>query len=127
LLEKSIEQHSTDTRIPSIETKGVFIQIIVQVLSAYGSLVSTEQPSFLQRGNSVNNRHKNMGRFSNRCNIYFLIDVLQALKFVVTTPTVGANFGTKLHNIANEWYQAIRNNSWSDQAECATDKGLWLK
>ena len=56
----------------------------------------------------MNTRHKNMSRISGRGKVYFLMNIFQAFKFVVTAPTIGAHFGAKLHDIANEWYQAIR-------------------
>ena len=56
----------------------------------------------------MNTRHKNMGRTTGRDDVYFFMDIPQSIKFVVTTPAVGAHFGTTLHDLTNEWYQAFR-------------------
>ncbi len=56
----------------------------------------------------MNTWHKNMGRIIGRGKVYFFMDITQAPKFIVTSPAVGTHFGTTLHYLANEWYQALR-------------------
>ena len=56
----------------------------------------------------MNTWHKNMGRVSGRRKVNFIMNIPQALKFVVTAPAVCVHFRTKLRDISNKWYQALR-------------------
>jgi len=79
--EKPIEQFSARAGGSTIEPKGIFIEVIVQMLMAYSSLMGSDQPSLHQGRHSVTEMQAPKGSWGNP--LYF--EILH----LVVTPVKG--------------------------------------
>ena len=57
------EQFSSAARISSIEAEGELVQVVIQMLPAYGTLVRAQKPSLQQRCHQMNSRQQLRRRF----------------------------------------------------------------
>jgi hypothetical protein len=58
LFHEPVEQQPTRARCAAVKSKGVFVQIIVQVIRTDRSLMSAQQPPLQQRGNPIRPRQQ---------------------------------------------------------------------
>jgi hypothetical protein len=61
LFDQAEEKLSAVPGFPSIEPEGEFVQVVLQVLVADGTLVGSEEPAFQQRGHAMYSREKLAG------------------------------------------------------------------
>jgi len=65
LLEEPVEQFPARAGGSTIESKGIFIEVIVQMLMTYSSLMASDQPSLNQGRHSVTERQAPKGSWGN--------------------------------------------------------------
>src|SRR6266566_4226374 len=68
LLHQPVEQQAARAGCAAVETKGEFVEVIVQMVWPYRALVRTEQPSFEQGSDSIDTRRKILSQFSGGSN-----------------------------------------------------------
>jgi len=90
---------------PAVESKSVFIQIIVQVRILHGSLVSPQQPSLQQRCDSVGQWKKVVPQVWNLAND--LVLVTQSCQTVVSPPAIRMHFRARLNHLLNSRFEAF--------------------
>jgi len=86
LLEKPVEQLPARAGGPAIEPKVIFIEVIVQMLMAYSSLMGSDQPSLNQGRYSVTERQEIVSHIS--ILTHDLMNVAQMLQPIVSAPVV---------------------------------------
>ena len=102
LFDKAAEHETPTSRRPSVEAEREFFQVRLEVFRRHRSLVGAEDPSFEQTGDSMDTRHRNVGRVPGRREYRSLMQVSALAYSVVAPPAVGTDPGTGLDDIANE-------------------------
>ncbi len=88
VLEEPVEQETTRSRTPSVETERVFIQVIVEMLPAHSPLVGSKQPALQQRSHPVDTWHQLVRWFVMLAQNGDLMRVALCLDAVVGRPPV---------------------------------------
>ena len=118
LLNKSIKQFASRFGSSTIEAESKFIQIIVQMRYLNGSLMSSQQPSFQQRNNSIGQRQK---IFTNiRCLADNLMSITQLTQLLISIPIVcmdyGIRFNAFLYSIVQTFCGSISHSLKADSS-----------
>ena len=103
--DQPVKEQPAGSGCPAVESKSVFIQIVVQVRTLYGSLVSSQQPSLQQRCDSVGQWQEvvtEVGGFAND-----LVLVAQSFQPVVSTPAIRMDLRSGLDHLLHSRFEAL--------------------
>ena len=103
LLHQPIEQQAARAGCTAVETKGEFVEVIVQMVWPYRALVRTKQPSFEQGSNSIDTRQKILSQFSGGSN--HLVFVAQGLQSAIARPAIGLDASAWLYGLSDSRLQ----------------------
>jgi len=106
LLNQAKEKFSTGPRCPSVKSKRIFVQIVVQVGCTWSPLMCSLQPPLQQRSHPIHQRQQVLPDVSGLTGN----EVLVALggQSSITTPAISANYTTRLHTLLYSRYQTRR-------------------
>src|SRR5215472_7403122 len=107
LLGESPEGFSSAPRIPSVETKREFIQVVVEVLPADRTLVGAQQPPLQQRGYQMNARQQVRRRFLPSLQEGDTVPVALSFQGIVSRPAVGMNQTAGLNGVLHKGHEAL--------------------
>ena len=103
LLHQPVEQQTARPGGAAVETKGEFVEVIVQMVWAYRALVSAEQPPLEQGSNSIDPRQQILSRFNGRSNN--LVFVAQGLQSAIALPAIGLDASAWLDGLLDSRLQ----------------------
>ena len=86
----------------TVESKGKFVEIGVQMRGCDRSLMRAEQPAFEPRSNAMHPWHGNVCRIAAAGNVGHPVPVSLSEKAVITFPAVGGNFRAGLSRYADK-------------------------
>ena len=92
---------------------------------ANGTLMSSYQPAFQQRGYTVNARQSHMGRITRLRKNNFLMGVTIASKGIIAFPTISQNDRSRKDHLTNKAYKAISTHVW-DMTQSYASKAFWF-
>ena len=103
LLHQPVEQQSARPGGAAVETKGEFVEVIVQMIWAYRALVSAEQPPLEQGSNSIDPRQQILSQLIGGSN--HLVFVAQGLQSAIARPAIGLDAGAWLDGLLDSRLQ----------------------
>src|SRR6516165_5885524 len=106
LLHQAEEELASMRRRSAVETEREFVQVVVQMLRAVGALVSSQKPSFHQRGDTVDARHQFVRLTSAPLYVADLVSVPLFVQTLVSQPAVGVDHRTLDDGLPDEGKQA---------------------
>jgi len=105
LLDHSVEELTSGAGSSAIESKGKFIEVIVQVRTTNRSLMGSQQPSFQQRSCPMSQGQQvfsGFGGFS-----YHSMNVSQGSQLTITCPIISANQAARLHGFLDRLRETL--------------------
>src|SRR6516162_4829575 len=108
LLHQAEEELASMRRRSTVETEREFVQVVVQMLRADRALVSSQKPSFHQRGDTVDARHQFVGPVTTAFYVADPVSVSLFLHALVSQPAVGVDHRTLDDRLLDEGRQAWR-------------------
>ena len=103
LLNQTIEKFPSGSTCPSVEAKGKFVQIIIQVRGTNRSLMCPLQPSFQQRSDQVHQRQQIFSNISRNADSNMPITCIR--QWCVTGPAICAYYTSRDYALLYSWYQ----------------------
>ena len=107
LLDEPKEQLAPVAGRPAIEPEREFIQVVVQMLMTYGSLMRPQKPAFQQRHHTMDPRQKIRGRLLLTPQDRHLMGIALLRQAPIGVPTVGMNYTPGFHRRFHKRQQTI--------------------
>ena len=117
---------ATVRRGPTVEAKDKLVEVVVQVLGAYGALVSPKEPALQQRSDPVNSRHHYVGRVAAGRDVFGVVGVARFGKpgAGLSLPPVGLYDCPWLHRSLHERHE-VPLRTISDAMHAHPSEPLW--
>ena len=92
-------------RSPTIESKRVFVEVVVQMLMTNSTVMCAQHPSFQQGGHSVAMRQQIIANLLRMAN-YFM-SISKGIQLGRAFPSIGMNYASWSHSLQNGFFQAV--------------------
>src|ERR1017187_2267850 len=116
LLRQAVEELPSIAGPTTVEPKREFVEVVFQVLMAYRSLMSSQDPALQQRCDSVYPRHQFRRGVLLTFQEGYVMRVARPFNRIVADPPVGVHSAAWLNRLVHEIHLAIRRrirNSWT--------------
>lgn len=137
LFQKPVEKFAPMRRSASVEPKSEFVKVIVQMVMAHGTLMCTHQPSFQQRGYSMNSWEQIRWRFAASTEVDHCMTITLGCQAGIASPCIRNDFASQFsagfdksvqtigRSIGNPFHSDTA-NSFSIYLRCNSDHGFIL-
>jgi hypothetical protein len=105
LLNKAVKEFSSGPGSSAIKSEGKFIQIVIKMRCLHSPLVSSQEPPFQQRNNSVSKRQKVLAY--RRILADHIMSISEPIQSAVSGPVIGPNYTARHHHSLDCFTQAL--------------------
>jgi len=107
MLKQPIKKLATVSRCPTVETKGKFVKIVIQMLWTDGTLVSAEYPPFQKGHNTVYTRQELLSSCAGTLNYSDFMNIAFCFQADITFPAIGKNGAARFNRLRYERMKAF--------------------
>ena len=126
LLHETVEELSSALGLPTVEPEREFVEVVIEMVVADGTLVGSQEPALEQRGNAVDPRHGLVSWVIGVFHSGDLMKVTQCFDPGVASPAVGVDDRSGLDACSDEPLEVGSGSSVDPLHANATDPGAVL-